>query len=576
LVGFLFAFNAMLLTVPQRRRLVADLRLDGYTPWEIVEVLLFDALVLGIAGALVGLLLGEWLSHHFLEASPGYLSLAFPVGSQRIVTWQCVAVAAGGGVLAACIGVLNPLRDIFTRVPLSARAPGVPTRASMVWASAGGLVCLTVTTVILLAGMGSTGAAVVAFVSLVAATLLLLPVLLNAFIAGFDHIQCGMVGVAPRLAIIELQSSSGRVRAAAIAATGAIAVFGSVAIEGAKQNLQTGLHRAAADLNLITDLWVTPTGTGNTLATIPFRERFSGTLARLRDIRAVNVYRGSFLDVGDHRALVIGPPRTSTQPIPPSQIVHGSVMRANALICGHGWVAASQSIADELHLHIGEPFALPTPRPATFRLAAVTTNYGWPPGVIIVNADDYARAWGSSEPSAYLLELKPGAQLAATQREVQRVLGAGSGLSVQTAAQREQVDIDGQHQGLERLSQIATLVLIAAVLAMAAAMGAMIWQRRGRLASMKVDGYDDGELWRALLFESALLLGAGCSIGAIFGLYGQLLLSHALATVTGFPMVFSVAAPIALASFALVSAAAVVIVAIPGFFAARVQPALQS
>jgi putative ABC transport system permease protein len=93
---------------------------------------------------------------------------------------------------------------------------------------------------------------------------------------------------------------------------------------------------------------------------------------------------------------------------------------------------------------------------------------------------------------------------------------------------------------------------------------------------MKVDGFDDGELWRALLCESALLLGAGCSIGALFGLYGQLLLSHALATVTGFPMVFSVAAPIALASFALVSAAAVLIVAIPGFLTARVQPALQS
>ena len=30
LVGFLFAFNAMLLTVPQRRRLVVDLRRDGY------------------------------------------------------------------------------------------------------------------------------------------------------------------------------------------------------------------------------------------------------------------------------------------------------------------------------------------------------------------------------------------------------------------------------------------------------------------------------------------------------------------------------------------------------------------
>jgi putative ABC transport system permease protein len=576
LVGFLFAFNAMLLTVPQRRRLVADLRLDGYTPWEIVEVLLFDALVLGTAGAFVGLLLGDVLSRTLLQANPGYLAFAFPVGSQRIVTWQCVAVAAGGGLLAACIGVLNPLRDIFTRVPLSARAPVGSTRTGMICASAGGLGCLAVTTVILLTGIGSAGIAVVAFVSLVAATLLLLPVLLSGIIAAFDRIQRGTVGVSPRLAIIELQSSSGRVRAAAIAATGAIAVFGSVAIEGAQHNLQTGLHRAAAELNLVTDLWVTPTGMANTLATVPFYDRFSGTLAHLRDVRAVNVYRGSFLDVGDHRALVIAPPRSSAQPIPPSQIVQGSVTRASALIRGHGWAAVSQSIADELHLRIGQPFALPTPRPATFRLAAVTTNFGWPPGAIIVNADDYARAWGNSEPSAYQLELKPGVQLAAAQREVQRALGAGSGLSVQTAAQREQTDLATQHQGLARLSQIATLVLIAAVLAMAAAMGAMIWQRRGRLAGMKVDGFDDGELWRALLCESAMLLGAGCSIGAIFGLYGQLLLSHALATVTGFPMVFSVAAPIALASFALVSAAAVLIVAVPGFLAARVQPALQS
>ena len=43
LVGFLFAFNAMLLTVPQRRRLIADLRRDGYTPLTVIAVLLLDA-----------------------------------------------------------------------------------------------------------------------------------------------------------------------------------------------------------------------------------------------------------------------------------------------------------------------------------------------------------------------------------------------------------------------------------------------------------------------------------------------------------------------------------------------------
>jgi putative ABC transport system permease protein len=66
LVGFLFAFNAMLLTVPQRRNLISDLRLDGYSPLEIIEVMLFDALVLGLVGSAIGLLLGDLLSHGLL------------------------------------------------------------------------------------------------------------------------------------------------------------------------------------------------------------------------------------------------------------------------------------------------------------------------------------------------------------------------------------------------------------------------------------------------------------------------------------------------------------------------------
>ena len=89
---------------------------------------------------------------------------------------------------------------------------------------------------------------------------------------------------------------------------------------------------------------------------------------------------------------------------------------------------------------------------------------------------------------------------------------------------------------------------------------------------MKVQGYERGVLWRALLVESSLLLGAGCSIGAVFGVYGQLLISHALASVTGFPVVFSVGAVIAILSSVLVGAVAVAIVALPGYLASRVPP----
>ena len=70
-----------------------------------------------------------------------------------------------------------------------------------------------------------------------------------------------------------------------------------------------------------------------------------------------------------------------------------------------------------------------------------------------------------------------------------------------------------------------------------------------------------------------LLLGVGCVSGAVFGLYGQQLLDRALANVINFPVVYSFGGLVAVTSLALVTAAAVVMVALPGYFATRVPPA---
>ena len=240
-----------------------------------------------------------------------------------------------------------------------------------------------------------------------------------------------------------------------------------------------------------------------------------------------------------------------------------------------GWIVISQALARERGLRVGGTLVLASPRPTQFRVAAIITNLGWSPGAIIMNESDYQKAWDSPDLSAYQVTLKTGTPVSQGIAEVDSVIGSVGGLTVQAAARHEQNDVAAQRQGLARLTQIAALVLVAAALAMAAAMGAMIWQRRPRLAGMKVDGFDQGELWRALLWETTLLMGTGCSIGAIFGLYGQLVLSRALVSVTGFPVIYSVAIPVAIVSLAIVSVIALAMVALPGYLAARVKPALQ-
>jgi putative ABC transport system permease protein len=89
---------------------------------------------------------------------------------------------------------------------------------------------------------------------------------------------------------------------------------------------------------------------------------------------------------------------------------------------------------------------------------------------------------------------------------------------------------------------------------------------------MKVQGYNTYTLWQALVFESALLIGVGCLIGACLGVYGQLLLSHALVSVTGFPVIVSANVLVAFACFALVTVVAATCIAIPGYRAADVTP----
>ena len=571
LVGFLFAFNAMLLTVPQRRRLIADLRRDGYTPRTVVAVLLLDAIVLGLAACVLGLVLGEELSIHLFGSNPGYLGSAFSVGTQRVVGAQSIAIAAGGGMLAAIVAVLSPLRDILSRDPLAAITPkqGSAAGAANARTALAGVLCLVGATAILLA---APKLAILGMVLLIVALLLVLPVALDLALALLRSVARRMTGAVPHVARMEL--SAARARAIGVAATGAIAVFGAVAIQGAHADLLKGLENAARDENAFTDVWVSPPGAYNLLRTAPFASSEQARIARLPGVRAVRVYRGGLLDWGERKVWVIAPPSEATPLIAPSQLLEGNLARASTQLRAGGWVVLAQALAREHNLHIGERVTLPTPVPTTVRVAALSTNIGWAPGVVIMSAPEYARAWGSGDPSAYNVLLDPGISPAQASREIARALGPSSGLSAQTAHAHAAEQNSLSRQGLQRLTQIATLILAVAVLAMAAAIGNMLWQRRPRLAKLKLEGFPRSELWRTILLESVLLLAVGCLTGAIFGLYGQQLLDRALANVVNFPVVYSIAALSALSSVAIVTITAIVIIAIPGYLAAGVPPAV--
>lgn len=228
-VGFMFALNAMLITVPSRRKLIEDIRPQGATQLMTVQIMLFDALVLGVLACVLGLVLGELLSVAAFHATPGYLAQAFPVGNNRIVTWQSVALAVIAGLLAAGLGVLWPLRHVLAQLKQTDRDSGSVFRGWAAIRIIGGLSCVGATTIVLLIYPAD---AILGIITLVIALVCLLPLFFDAIVAAFEYVQRLGNGAATILAVTELQTPRTRVRSLAITATAAVAVFGIVAIEG--------------------------------------------------------------------------------------------------------------------------------------------------------------------------------------------------------------------------------------------------------------------------------------------------------------------------------------------------------
>jgi putative ABC transport system permease protein len=554
MVGFLFTFNAMLLTVPERRRYIADLRMQGYDWRQALVILGFDALALGLVASVVGVTLGYLLSHTLFHGVPVYLAFAFPVGNQQVVGITVILLAIGCGVLATLLASLLPVFDIR---PSRARdavfrqggddGEGIG-RQTVTGFGIAGVALIAIATVLVII---TPSLALASGVILALATLCLIP---SAFALAARVLRWASEYVSSSaliLAVRELRTTS--VPLVALAGVGALAIYGSVAVGGARHDLLNGLNTNFREYLSTADVWVT-TG-GNDLTTNSFQSSNLRTaIARAPGISSVRVYQGELMDVGRRRMWVIARPSDDRTIIPPSQLVSGDLAHADELLRKRGWAAISSGFATEHHLGVGNIFTLPTPSGAqSFRVAAVTTNMGWPPGAIVINTGDYGRDWQTTEPSALEVNLKPGVSATVGKHTVERVLAGHAGLGVQTREQRETQYAANTLQALEALNEISTLLLVAAALAVASALGATIWQRRPQLASLKIQGYDRRQLWRALLLESMIVLSFGCAIGAILGVYGHVLAGRWLTLTTGFPAPFSLDAPRVLLDIALVT-----------------------
>ncbi len=573
LLGFLLSFNAFLLTVPDRRKAIADRRLEGITSTAVVQMILFQAICLGVAATVLGLLVGYGLSVGVFAQTPTYLAQGFTLGASTSVGLTPLLVAGVGGIVATCLASIVPLLDLrrgraANAVYLENGEPGnaLGHRTAIKLALAAAV--LVVIRVVANSALPSLALAWSALLAL--AAVLCVPLLF----AGVPQLaDAAALRFQARLKLLPLALEAlgeTTLRSLALVATGAAALFGAVALGGARDDLVRGIGGFALHYSSEADIWVATPQDNQSVTAFTSGDR-AQRLAQVPGVQSVTTLNGGLLDVGGRRIWVLAWPSSSPFDFLDGQIIDGSRPIASARLRETGWITVSRQLAAEHHVDVSGTFVLPTPRgDLPMRVAALTTNFGWTPGAVVLNPADYARGWTEPQPTALALKTSTSADPQTVRTAVRHALGPANGLDVLTARGREARMIGSVRSGLGQLATISTLLIIASILAMAAALASAIWQRRSSLAELKLSGVRPPRLRLLLLLESGLMLSVGAVAGAAWGIYGQVALDGYLTSTTGFPVRNLGASWRPFVVLLVVFAASLLISALPTWFAACV------
>ncbi len=352
------------------------------------------------------------------------------------------------------------------------------------------------------------GLTILGGVALAVAALCLVPIVFAGVVRGLPRVYEGVRSGALFIAVSELRATS--TRSIALAGIAALAVYGSIAIGGARDDLLRGIDGAIVHYFATADIWVVNGDDVFNTNGFP-ADGTAAAITRIPGVASVRTYQGGLLDIGARRLWVRARPPQDGAVLEAGQVVSGVSALATRRIRQGGWVAISSGFADERHLRVGRPSRCPR-RLARRRFEgrgdhdqlrmAAWRDHDQRRRLPSLLADQRRVGAGG--------DVAPGVDVATVRRAIRAALATRPGLRVRTSGERAAESEASARQGLRTLSEISTLLLIAAALSVASALSATVWQRRARLASLKIQGFDHRQLWRALLLESLILLGIGC------------------------------------------------------------------
>jgi putative ABC transport system permease protein len=506
-VGLFLIYNTMTFSVVQRRPLFGTLRCLGVTRRELFALVSSEALLVGIAGSALGLILGIVMGRGAVRAVTQTVNdLYFSV------TVQDVDIAVSSLVKGAVLGVVAtvaaaappaweaasvPARAALSRSVLESkarRAVGRVAMAGILLAAAAGLL-LALPTRSLVVSFAGTFAAVAAFAALTPGSTGLL-MRLAAQPLGRLWGALGRMG--PRNVVNGISRTG--VAVAALMVAVAVTIGVSLMIGSFRHTVVTWLDQV-----LLGDVYVSAPGYTGTQATTLLAPGVREMAASWPGVEQVDALRSVTVESPEGPASIFGveDPDFARRPFLSTAVPQAEIWAAME----QGAVVVSEPYANRVDLpRRGARVTLHTSQgPRAFPVVGIYYDYATSSGTVAMALDTYRHYWDDDGLTALALRLAPGTNATLVAQDLGDALAPRQKLYVQPnqdLRQEAMAVFDRTFAITGALQILATAVAFIGVLS---ALLSLQLEKQRELGILRAVGLTARQLWGLVMLETGLM-----------------------------------------------------------------------
>jgi putative ABC transport system permease protein len=532
-VGAFLIYNTVAVSVVRRRPEIGILRALGTGRQGIFWLFLSEALLLGLAGSLVGLLLGRFLAQGMVTLISQTINALYTTSRPAAIefTGNTWAVGLAAGLAASFVSAFAPAREAMAVTPTEAMSRGSREQLSRSHLARNTWLAALATAAAAFAsqmhpinGRPLFGYAAT-LLSIVAAALLapLLVVHVTHWLRPAAH---RWFGVGAFLGARGLTASLGRTSVVVAALATSIAMMASmgVLVGSFRETVLVWLGQ-----QLRADLYLRGSGPTAVGAFPPLPANVEPTLRKLPQIEAIDVFAGFDFRYGEDRATLGATDTEVARRFGRTRLLPGEnydrVMRS---LPNQNNVVISEPFANKHNLRAGDPIQLNIGSTvAQFHVAGIYYEYSSERGYVLMDRTILNRYMPGAPLTNIGIYLKPGQNADIAQQQIEAALAT---FPVAIARNRElragAVEIFDRTFAVTYAMEL--IAILVAMLGAANSLLALVLDRRREIGTLRYLGASTQQIRAMVLTEAAFIGGLATILGVALGAALSLLLIYVM------------------------------------------------